>query len=77
MEFTYSLRRRPSLVLETVCALAEDRVVLSGNEREGRFTGDFEGTYAFAPNHASITITRKPFFVSWNDIAVGLGRLVS
>jgi hypothetical protein len=76
MEFTYNLRRDPEAILEKVCALAQDKVIVSGNGSNGWFTGAFEGTYRVKGNDASIKITRKPIFVSWSLVNEGLKYLV-
>lgn len=77
MEFTYHLRRNPCMVLDKVCSLAQDRLVVNGDGRAGRFSGVFEGTYCIDGETASIRITRKPIFVSWGLIDEGLRYLVA
>ncbi len=77
MEFNYRLQRDPEVVINKVCTLAQDKLMVSGSESEGFFTGAFEGTYAVAGEQASIMITRKPMFVSWSLVDKGLKYLVS
>ena len=76
MEFTYNLTKDPEAILEKVCALAQDRIMVSGNGSKGWFTGAFEGTYSVSGKDASIKITRKPIFVSWSLVNEGLKYLV-
>lgn len=77
MEFQYRICRKPKLVLEKVCGLAQDKIVLSGNEQQGRFTGLFEGSYRVIGEYASIEITKKPIFVSWSMVNKGLKFLMA
>ena len=66
MEFRYRLNREPEDIIQRVCALAQDRLMVSGNSSKGWFTGTFEGTYAVDGRAASIKITRKTIFLSWS-----------
>jgi len=77
MEFSYRLQRSPDAVLNKVCALAQDKVVVSGSNAKGQFTGMFEGTYSVDGEQASITIHHKPIFVSWEVVNQGLKYLVA
>ena len=77
MVFNYQLRRKPEVVLNKVCTLAQDRLMVSGSDNQGWFTGAFEGTYSVSGESASIVITRKPMFVTWNLVDRGLQYLVS
>jgi hypothetical protein len=76
MEFNYQLSREPEVIIEKVCALAQDKIMVSGTRSKGWFTGAFEGTYAVNGKDASIKITRKPIFVSWSVVNEGLKYLV-
>jgi len=77
MEFNMRLRRTPEAVLHRVCALAQDKLMVTGNHHHGRFTGTYEGTYTVEDNTASIVITAKPFFTSWSAVNEGLQYLVA
>jgi hypothetical protein len=77
MVFNYRIHSAPSMVLNKVCALAQDKLMVSGSDRKGWFTGAFEGTYSVEGSEASIVITRKPMFVSWSLVDQGLKYLVS
>ena len=77
MEFTYQLTRKPEAVIGKVCALAQDKLLVSGTEKAGRFSGAFEGTYAVDGTRASIKISRKPLFVSWGLVDQGLRYLIA
>ncbi len=77
MEFNYRIWRKPESVINKVCALAQDKIVVSGTNQSGRFTGLFEGRYSVTDDNASITITRKPLFVSWSTVEKGLKYLVA
>lgn len=77
MEFKYPLRRAPEAILDRIVTLAQDKVVVSGNGLRGHFTGMFEGMYAVNGSNASITITRKPMFLSWSLVDEGLRHLVA
>lgn len=77
MQFNYRLNRRPEAVIDKVCTLAQDRLVVSGNSRRGRFSGVFEGSYSVEGDAASIVINRKPVFVSWSLVDKGLRYLVA
>ena len=76
MKFNCNLKRDPEVIIEKVCTLAQDKIMLSGNGSTGWFTGAFEGTYSINGNDASINITRKPIFVSWSMVNEGLKYLV-
>jgi len=75
MEFDVTIRRDPNALLERVCMLAQDKMVVSGDTRRGHFTGLFDGTYLLDGNRLRVTIQRKPFFVSWTLVKQGLGYL--
>jgi hypothetical protein len=77
MVFNYRIQSPPDTVLAKVCALAQDRLMVSGSDQKGWFTGAFEGTYSVDGRDASIVITRKPMFVSWSLVDKGLKYLVS
>ncbi len=77
MDFNYRLQRSPDAVLNKVCALAQDKIVVSGSTSSGQFTGMFEGSYSVDGERASITIHHKPIFVSWEIVNKGLKYLVA
>jgi hypothetical protein len=77
MRFQYSINRKPAAVIDKVCTLAQDKLVVSGNDNRGNFTGTFEGNYTVKGDEAAIEITRKPHFVSWSIIDQGLRYLVA
>lgn len=75
MEFDVTIRRDPNALLERVCLLAQDRLVVSGDVRRGYFTGMFDGTYLLDGDRLRVKIQKKPFFVSWALVRQGLGYL--
>jgi hypothetical protein len=77
MEFNYRLQQNPEAVIDRVCQLAQDRLVVSGNSRRGTFTGAFDGSYKVEGDRAQIVIRRKPIFVTWTLIDKGLKHLVA
>ncbi|MFO8072795.1 MAG: hypothetical protein R6V85_13060 [Polyangia bacterium] len=77
MEFNVRIDRNPEELLDQVCAIAQDRVVVSGDTRRGRFTGMFDGNYEVSGDQVAVSIRRKPFFVSWSLVERGLGYLAS
>ncbi len=77
MEFKYEIRRKPDMVLNQVCSLAQDKLVVSGDQHNGEFSGLFDGFYSVDGAEASITIRRKPVFVSWKMVDQGLRHLVA
>jgi hypothetical protein len=77
MEFNVRIRRDPEVLLDQVCMLAQDRVVVSGNSRRGSFTGMFDGSYRVCGDRVAIRIQRKPFFVSWSLVRKGLEYLAA
>jgi hypothetical protein len=77
MEFSVRMRRDPDELLDKVCMLAQDRVVVSGNSRRGRFTGLFDGAYRVDGDQVAIEINRKPIFVSWSLVRRGLQYLAA
>jgi hypothetical protein len=77
MEFDVRIRRDPNALLEKVCMLAQDRVVVSGDTRRGRFTGLFDGTYLLDGDRLRVTIRRKPLFVPWTLVREGIGYLAA
>jgi hypothetical protein len=77
MEFNYQLQRDPGTVIDKVCELAQDRLVVSGNSRRGTFTGAFDGSYKVEGDRARIVIRRKPIFVTWTLVDKGLKYLVA
>jgi hypothetical protein len=77
MQFSYHIRRKPDAVINKVCALAQDKLIVSGTSLRGKFSGMFEGNYSVAGEEASIEITRKPMFVSWSLVDQGLKYLVA
>jgi hypothetical protein len=77
MEFTVRIRRDPDDLLDEVCTLAQDRVVVSGNRRRGRFSGLFDGDYRVDGDQVAIDIRRKPIFVSWALVRRGLAYLAA
>lgn len=77
MDFSVQIRRDPEELLDKVCMLAQDRVVVSGNSRRGRFTGMFDGSYQVQGDRVAIHIRRKPIFVSWNLVRRGLEHLAA
>jgi hypothetical protein len=72
MEFNVRIRRDPEQLLDQVCAVAQDRVVVSGNSRRGRFTGWFDGSYQVEGDQVQLRIQRKPVFVTWSMVQRGL-----
>jgi hypothetical protein len=72
MEFNVRIRRDPDQLLDQVCTVAQDRVVVSGNSRRGRFTGWFDGSYEVEGNQVQLRIQRKPLFVTWSMVQKGL-----
>jgi len=78
MQFNVKIRRDPEALLDRVCVLAQDKLVVSGNSRRGRFSGMFDGTYSVEmDNNVSIDIRRKPIFVSWGLVRKGLDYLAA
>jgi len=77
MEFNLRIRRDPDELLDEVCLLAQDRVVVSGNSRRGRFSGLFDGKYRVDGDQVAIEIDHKPFFVSWSLVRRGLEYLAA
>jgi len=77
MEFNVQIRRDPDELLDKVCMLAQDRVVVSGNSRRGRFSGMFDGSYEVEGDQVAIQIQRKPIFVSWSLVRRGLEYLAA
>jgi hypothetical protein len=77
MEFYFQLGRKPETVLNKVCALAQDKVMVTGDDRHGRFTGLYEGTYTVEDNMAAVVVTQKPVFTSWSVVNEGLKYLVA
>lgn len=77
MEFRLRIKRDPEVLLDQVCMLAQDRVMVSGNSRRGRFSGMFDGSYQVEGNQVSIRIKRKPLFVSWTLVQRGLEYLAA
>ena len=75
MNFNVNIRRDPNALLDRVCMLAQDRLVVSGDIRRGRFTGMFDGTYLVDGDRVSIHISRKPMFVPWSTIRKGIDCL--
>ena len=75
MEFDVTIRRDPNALLERVCMLAQDKLVVSGDVRRGYFTGMFDGTYLLDGDRLRVKIQKKPFFVSWALVRQGLGYL--
>jgi len=43
-------------------------VTMNGDTRSGQFSGLISGTYEISDGVAIVTITAKPFFVSWETI---------
>ena len=77
MEFNVQLSRDPIMILDQVCILAKDKVVVSGDARRGRFTGIFDGNYSIDGNRASVHFTKKPIFISWSLVQKGLAYLAA
>lgn len=77
MEFKYRIKCKPNDVIDRACALGQDKIMVSGDSNKGWFTGLFEGTYNIDGDEASIVITRKPIFLSWNLVDQGLRYLVN
>lgn len=75
MNFNVMIRRDPNALLDRVCMLAQDRLVVSGDTRRGRFTGMFDGTYSVDGSSVSIHISRKPMFVPWSMVRKGIDYL--
>jgi hypothetical protein len=75
MEFDVTIHRDPNVLLERICMLAQDRVIVSGDTRRGRFSGLFDGSYNLHGNQLRVTIQKKPMFVSWALVKQGLGYL--
>jgi hypothetical protein len=75
MEFNVRIRRNPEQLIDQVCTMAEDRVVVSGNSRRGHFTGWFDGSYEVEGDQVSLRIRRKPMFVTWSMVEKGLEYL--
>ncbi len=47
-------------------------VTLEGDTRSGRFSGLITGTYSISGGMATVTITNKPFIVSWDYVEAQL-----
>lgn len=47
---------------------AKQGVTLVGDTRSGRFAGSIVGTYEISGGVATVTITSKPFFISWDYV---------
>ena len=77
MEFDVTINRDPNELLEKVCLLAQDRVVVSGDTRRGRFTGLFDGSYLLDGDRLRVSIRKKPIFVPWTLVREGLGHLAA
>jgi len=77
MNFDVTIRRDPNALLDRVCLLAQDRLVVSGDIRRGRFSGLFDGTYCVEGDRVSIHIARKPLFIPWSAVRKGLDYLAS
>jgi hypothetical protein len=77
MEFNVRIYRDPDELLDKVCMLAQDRVVVSGNCRRGSFSGMFDGSYRVDGDLVSIEIRNKPLFVSWSLVRKGLEFLAA
>ena len=75
MSFNVMIRRDPNALLDKVCMLAQDRLVVSGDTRRGRFTGMFDGTYSVDGRSVRIHISRKPMFVPWSMVRKGIDYL--
>ncbi len=46
----------------------EQGVILQGDTRSGGFSGSISGTYSISGGIATVTITKKPIFVSWEYV---------
>ncbi len=77
MEFNVTITRDPLMLLDKVCLLAQDKVVVSGNVNRGKFTGLFNGSYWVDGNNVSVKIEKKPIFVSWSLVQKGLNYLAA
>ncbi len=75
MNFNVTIRRDPSRLLDRVCMLAQDKVVVSGDTSRGVFTGMFDGSYRVSGDLVSVHIDKKPIFVSWTMVQKGLNYL--
>ena len=77
MEFTFNIRREPATLLDKVCVIAKDRLIVSCNEDRGRFCGMFDGHYRVSGTRVEIHVRRKPLFVSWSMVKRGLDYLAA
>ena len=77
MEFDVTIRRDPNALLEKVCLLAQDRVVVSGDTQRGRFSGWFDGSYQLEGDRLRVSIRKKPMFVTWTLVKQGIGYLAA
>jgi hypothetical protein len=77
MEFQVKIYRDPAMLLDKVCFLARDRVVISGTVAQGRFSGLFDGDYAVDGKTVRVFVRRKPLFVSWQMVKKGLEYLAA
>ena len=77
MNFNVTINRDPGSVLETVCMLAQDKVIVSGDTNRGRFSGMFDGQYSVDGRSVSVRIDKKPIFVPWSVVRRGLDYLAS
>ena len=75
MDFNVTINRDPGMLLQKVCMLAQDRVIVSGDVRRGKFSGMFDGHYTVDGRTVSVRIEKKPIFVPWSMVRRGLEYL--
>lgn len=77
MEFSITIKKNPETILDKVCLLAQDKVLVSGNTQKGKFTGLFNGFYNVNGQEVNVFIEKKPMFVSWSMVQKGLNYLAA
>lgn len=67
--WTFTLSGDPKAKLMQVRrAAAKQHIGMKGNTRRGNFTGAISGSYRVTGNQITVSITSKPFFVSWEYV---------
>ncbi len=56
---------------------AKQSVRLEGNTESGTFSGLISGTYEISEGIATVVITKKPFFISWETVEAQLREFLS
>lgn len=77
MEFQVTIHKDPDFLLDKVCLLAQDKVLISGNTAQGQFSGMFDGDYAVDGETVRVHVRKKPMFVSWKMVRKGLDYLAA